>query len=146
MTTTTTLSTFKEVDKYLKQLELKTYSIKEIADIIKNITSLCKEGLFVEDLNNNFYKKFELIMHPETGKKISLNDCYVDLTYQRVLKLKVLVEHLKAIDRSKNPMQYDKMCAGSIDIAIRPNGKIYVWDGFRRSLIALLKGIQYPLF
>ena len=43
-------------------------------------------------------------------------------------------------------MQYDKMCAGSIDIAIRPDSKIFVWDGFRRSLIALLKGIRYPLF
>jgi len=146
MITTITLSTFKEVDKYLKQLELKIYSIKEIAYIIKNITSLCKEGLFVEDLNNSFYKDIELIMHPETKEKISLEDCYVDLTYQRVLKLKQLVDHLKATDRNNNPLQYDKMCAGSIDIAIRPDGKIFVWDGFRRSLIALLKGIQYPRF
>jgi hypothetical protein len=146
MTTTSDLTKFTDVDKYLKQLELKTYSLKEIADIIRNITSLCKEGLFVEDFNDNFYKDIELIMHPETGEKISLEDCYVDLTYQRVLKLKQLVDHLRATDRNNNPMQYDKMCAGSIDIAIRPDGKIFVWDGFRRSLIALLKGIRYPLF
>jgi hypothetical protein len=146
MTTTPDLTKFTDVDKYLKQLELKTYSLKEIADIIRNITSLCKEGLFVEDFNDNFYKDIELITHPETKLPISLEDCYVDLTYQRVLKLKTLVDHLKSTDRNKNPMQYDKMCAGSIDIAIRPNGKIYVWDGFRRSLIALLKGIRYPLF
>jgi hypothetical protein len=141
-----TLTTFTEVDKYLKQLELKTYSIKEIADIIRNIVSLCKEGLFVDDFNNNFYKDIELIFHPETGDKISLEECYVDLTYQRVLKLKQLVDHLRAVDRNNNPLQYDKMCAGSIDVAIRPDGKIYVWDGFRRSLIALLKGIRYPRF
>ena len=148
MTTPTTLdlTKFTDVDKYLKQLELKTYSIKEIADIIRNIVSLCKEGLFVDDFNDDFYKNIELIMHPETGDKISLEDCYIDLTYQRVLKLKQLVDHLRATDRNNNPMQYDKMCAGSIDVAIRPDGKLYVWDGFRRSLIALLKGIRYPLF
>jgi hypothetical protein len=146
MTTTLDLTKFTDVDKYLKQLELKTYSLKEIADIIRNIASLCKEGLFVGKFNNDFYKDVELIMHPETGDKLSLEDCYVDLTYQRVLKLKQLVDHLRAKDRNNNPMQYDKMCAGSIDIAIRPDGKIFVWDGFRRSLIALLKGIRYPLF
>ena len=146
MTTTLDLTKFTDVDKYLKNLELKTYSLKEIADIIRNITSLCKEGLFVDDYNDNFYKDFELIMHPKTEEKISLEDCYVDLTYQRVLKLIQLAKHLRATDRNNSPMQYDKMCAGSIDIAIRPDGKIFVWDGFRRSLIALLKGIQYPLF
>jgi len=146
MTTVPDLTKFPDVDKYLKQLELKQYSLKEMALIIKNITSLCKEGLFVNDINDDFYKEIELIMHPETGEKISLEDCYVDLTYQRVLKLKQLVDHLRATDRNNNPMQYDKMCAGSIDIAIRPDGKIFVWDGFRRSLIALLKGIRYPLF
>ena len=56
MTTTINLTKFTDVDKYLKQLELKTYSLKEIADIIRSITSLCKEGLFVEDLNDSFYK------------------------------------------------------------------------------------------
>ena len=52
MTTTTDLTKFTDVDKYLKNLELKTYSLKEIADIIRNITSLCKEGLFVDDYND----------------------------------------------------------------------------------------------
>ena len=104
-TTTTDLTKFTDVDKYLKSLELKTYSLKEIADIIRNITSLCKEGLFVDDYNDNFYKDAELIMHPKTGEKISLEDCYVDLTYQRVLKLIQLAKHLRATDRNNSPMQ-----------------------------------------
>ena len=140
------MNKFTEVEKFLKNLELKTYSIKEIADIIKRISSLTKEGLFVDKFMDDFYKDIELIKHPITGEKLSLEDCYVDLTYQRVLKLKQLVAHLRATDQDKNPMQYDKMCAGSIDLAIRPDGKCYVWDGFRRSLIALLKGVRYPLF
>ena len=140
------MNKFTEVDKYLKNLELKTYSIKEIADIIRSIVSLTKEGLFVDDYDDDFYKDIELIFNPNNDEKISLEDCYVDLTYQRVLKLKQLVDHLRSIDQDGNPMQYDKMCAGSIDLAIRPDGKCYVWDGFRRSLIALLKGVRYPLF
>ena len=140
------MNKFTEVDKYLKNLELKTYSIKEIADIIRNIVSLAKEGLFVDDYDDDFYKDIELIFNPNDDDKLSLENCYVDLTYQRVLKLKQLVDHLRATDKDGNPMQYDKMCAGSIDLAIRPDGKCYVWDGFRRSLIALLKGIRYPLF
>lgn len=137
---------FTEVEKYLKTLELKSYPIKDIADIIRNIKALAKEGLFVDDYNDRFYKDNELIFNPNTNEKISLENCYVDLTYQRVLKLKQLVNHLRSTDRDDNPMQYDKMCAGSIDLAIRPDGMCYIWDGFRRSLIALLKGVRYPLF
>ena len=137
---------FTDVDKYLKNLELKSYSLIEIVDLIRNIPTLKKEGLFRDVIFDNYYNDNELIFHPTTGKKISLRDVKVDLTYQRVLKLKVLIQHLRAKDKDNNPMNYDKMCAGSIDIAIRPEGDIYVWDGFRRSLIALLKGVQYPLF
>ena len=96
------MNTFNEVDKYLKNLELKTYSIKEIADIIRNIDSLTKEGLFVDDYDDDFYKDIELIFHPETGEKINVEDCYVDLTYQRVLKLKQLVDQLRATDKDGN--------------------------------------------
>jgi hypothetical protein len=38
---------------------------------------------------------------------------------------------------------FNKMLCGSVDIAIRPNGKGYVWDGFRRCIIALLNGIRF---
>ena len=121
---------FTDVDKYLKNLELKSYSLIEIVDLIRNIPTLKKEGLFRDLIFDNYYNDNELIFHPTTGKKISLRDVKVDLTYQRVLKLKVLIQHLRAKDKDNNPMNYDKMCAGSIDIAIRPEGDIYVWDGF----------------
>ena len=68
------MNKFTEVDKYLKNLELKTYSIKEIADIIRNISALVKEDLFVEKLIDDFYKDIELIKHPITGEKISLEE------------------------------------------------------------------------
>jgi hypothetical protein len=45
---------FTEVEKYLKTLELKSYPIKDIADIIRNIKALAKEGLFVDDYNDRF--------------------------------------------------------------------------------------------
>lgn len=139
---------FKDADAYLKNLELKTYTIKEIFDIVRSVVALEKEGLFknICEALDSFYKDNELLKHPVTGKKISILEIKVDLTYQRILKLKQLVDHLRAKDKDGNPMDYDKMCAGSIDIAIRPDGDIYCWDGFRRCLIALAKGIQYPLF
>jgi hypothetical protein len=137
---------FTEVDQYLKSLELKSYNLIEIANLIRNIPTLKKEGIFSDILFDDYYNNNELIFHPETGEKISLLDVRVDLSYQRVLKLKTLIQHLRAKDKDNNAMNYDKMCAGSIDIAIRPEGEIYVWDGFRRSLIALLKGVNYPLF
>ena len=138
--------TFKEVDKYLQNLELKSYPIKEIFETIRSISSLQSEGIFADQWSDNYYDDLELLKHPETGEKISLLDCYVDITYQRLLRLKVLVDHLRAKGVDGEPLEYDKMCAGSIDIAIRPDGEIFVWDGFRRSLIALLKGIKYPSF
>ena len=139
---------FKDADAYLKNLELKSYTIKEIFDIVRSVLALEKEGLFKDVCKalDSFYKDNELLKHPVTGKKISILEVKVDLTYQRILKLKQLVDHLRAKDKDGNPMDYDKMCAGSIDIAIRPDGDIYCWDGFRRCLIALAKGIQYPLF
>lgn len=139
---------FKDADAYLKNLELKSYTIKEIFDIVRSVLALEKEGLFKDICKtlDSFYKDNELLKHPVTGKKISILEVKVDLTYQRILKLKQLVDHLRAKDKDGNPMDYDKMCAGSIDIAIRPDGDIYCWDGFRRCLIALAKGIQYPLF
>ena len=60
------MNKFTEVEKFLKNLELKTYSIKEIADIIKRISSLTKEGLFVDKFMDDFYKDIELIKHPIT--------------------------------------------------------------------------------
>ena len=68
------MNKFTEVDKYLKNLELKTYSIKEIADIIRNISALVKEGLFVDDYDDEFYKIFELILNPNTDEKINLEE------------------------------------------------------------------------
>ena len=141
----TTMS-FKDADAYLKNLPLKSYTIKELADIIRSVPTLENEGLFEEQMNDDFYKDNELLMHPKTGEKISILDIKVDMMYQRILKLRQLADHLRSGDKDDNPMNYDKMCAGSIDIAIRPDGEIYCWDGFRRCLIALLKGIQYPLF
>lgn len=138
---------FKEANDFLKNLELKSYYLRDIVHLIRSISSLEKQGLFATEgvWNDEYFKDEELIKHPVTGEKISLWDVKVDLTYQRLINLKHLVDHLKATDIYNQPLQYDKMCAGSIDIAIRPEGDLYVWDGLRRSLIALLKGVRYVL-
>ncbi len=69
----------------------------------------------------------------EDGESLyDLNDLWVDLNYQRKLKLKNLLNNLKS---NKG---YSTEKAGHIDIAIRPNGKAFVWDGFRRAVMALI--------
>ena len=46
---------FTDVDKYLKNLELKSYSLIEIVDLIRNIPTLKKEGLFRDVIFDNYY-------------------------------------------------------------------------------------------
>jgi len=146
---------FKEVDSILKDLELKEYPLSHFVKLIVGIPSLQKEdGLFDQcpyynpdaKWRDDFYSEGEVLRHPETGEKISLEDVKVDMSYQRLLRLKKLIDHLRSIDHNDISLGYDKMCAGAIDIAIRPEGASFTWDGFRRSIIAMIFGIRYPKY
>lgn len=139
------MSKFKEVDSLLKNLELKKYPIIYFAELIVEILSLQKEGLFDECplFNSNAKWKDNFYDENQLNEKIDLTDCVVDLTYQRLLRLKKLIDHLRSLDLNGNDLKFDKMCAGAIDIAIRPDDDKCVWDGFRRSVIAILNGIRY---
>lgn len=64
-----------------------------------------------------------------------LNDIYVDLTYQRKLKIQEVINVLIAA------CGFDKDAAGHVDIAIRSDEKKFVWDGFHRVIMAALCGI-----
>jgi hypothetical protein len=47
----------------------------------------------------------------------------------------------KVLDKLKSHGTFNKEAAGHIDVAVRPNGKIYVWDGFRRTFMAGIVGL-----
>ena len=64
----------------------------------------------------------------------NIKDIWVDLDYQRKLELQRLLNRLEQEDG------YKAEYAGFIDLAIRPNGKKYVWDGFHRLIMAAICG------
>lgn len=146
------MAKMKDIERQLANLPLGRIKLSEIIDLIISIDQYQKEQLFENSpygrilnkpFNDNFYHEALIGVNPITGKKISLEDVWIDLTYQRVLRLKKIIQHLRRTSANGQRLYFDKMLAGSIDIAIRPGGEIYVWDGFRRSVLALLNGIRF---
>ena len=142
----------KEVERKLKLLPIGEYKLIDIVKMIVEADQLQKEGLFEKSpfgrvvntpYNDTFFKE-DIIKELKSYFPNGLEDLWVDLTYQRVLKLKKIIEHLRRKDMNNiQRLYFNKMLAGAIDIAIRPNGRGYVWDGFRRAIIALLCGVRF---
>lgn len=148
------MATFKEVEKQLTNLPLTKHKLIDIVKLITSIDKLQDQGLFdnspfntdvtmTKNWEDNFYHEQLQAKNPITGKKISLEDVWIDISYQRVLRLKKIISHLERLGIDNQPLEFNKMLAGSIDISVRPNGDVFVWDGFRRSIIALLNGKRY---
>lgn len=114
--------TFDKVRTALKDLPLGDHKLIDIVAIVKKCDTFTDETL--DSFIGAFYDK--------NSSTVKLEDLYVDLTYQRKLKLDNLLKNLK---RNKG---FSKEKAGHIDVAKRPNGRLYVWDGFRRAIMALI--------
>jgi hypothetical protein len=114
--------TFDKVRTALKDLPLGDHKLIDIVAIVKKCDTFTDETL--DSFIGAFYDK--------NSSTVKLEDLYVDLTYQRKLKLDNLLKNLK---RNKG---FSKEKAGHIDVARRPNGRLYVWDGFRRAIMALI--------
>ena len=73
----------------------------------------------------------------DTSSTIDLNKLWVDMTYQRSIRLKKILNKLK--DKG-----FMKSAAGAIDVAHRPHRKesneFFVWDGLRRCVMGALCG------
>ena len=119
-------SKLKEVAAALATLEIgKTYSIQEIIDTIKQV---CNHKT---DTTNSF----KMVDGPYKGATYRLDELYVDMTYQRRIRLTKIINKLKAIGG------FDINVAGAIDLAHRPcSGKMYVWDGLRRCIMVGMCG------
>jgi len=107
-----------------------THSIQEIVDLVKKIP-----GIYEETLNDLQSKPYDGPFKPEYH--VQLKDIYVDITYQRKLRLQKVIKKLLVAGG------FNKEAAGHIDLAIRSNDKKFCWDGFRRSIMAGLCGIEY---
>lgn len=99
--------------------------LKKIIDIL----------LSIDNFKSDTISKLKF-SHPYTEETIPLEDIYVDLTYQRKLRIQALINRLIEADG------FDKEVAGHIDLAIRTDGRMFVWDGFHRVIKAGLVGLD----
>ena len=130
------MATFTEVNKYLSELPIGTY---KLIDIVKKIQSISSkkhrtQQFLAQQLVDPSYRI--------RCSALNLKDIWVDISYQRSLKLKKIFDHLQLLDENQNAVGFSELLAGTVEFAIRPNGQVYVWDGFRRCMIALLNGID----
>ena len=132
------MATFNDIDGWLKRI-----SHKEIAvdTIVKKIMSLDKIKSNTATLLASQEDPYKHI--PEKDKKhhVYISNLYVDMSYQRTLRLRILINHL-ARESTHWQNKFDPFLAGDIDVSIRPNGQQFVWDGFRRAVLARIKGID----
>jgi len=127
--TDTSKMTLSQVNAKLKALPLGEHKLTDILQIIQNWD--CPQ----QDTIDCFVNAFPNIIN-NGQSKIYLKDVWVDLRYQRKLCMTNINKNLKYNEGFVPHM------AGHIDVAIRPNGKIYVWDGFRRAIMALMCGVE----
>lgn len=116
-----------EVAAALATLEIgKTYSIQEIIDTIKQV---CNH-------KTDTTKSFKMVSGNYEGvTAYLLSELYVDMSYQRRIRLTKIINKLKAVGG------FDKSVAGAIDIALRQrSGKHFVWDGLRRCIMVGMCG------
>ena len=100
--------------------------VKKIIDTLLSIDNLKQDT--IDKLNR---------AQPYTEEGlVPLEDIWVDLTYQRKLRLQAI------INRLTESGGFDKDVAGHIDLAIRTDGKKFVWDGFHRAIKAGLSGLK----
>ena len=108
---------FSKVAKTLATLEPGEHSILGIVQKIKDIKNL-KVDLDALADGSQFYADY--------GDTCNMRDLYVDITYQRKVRLQKLMNHLEELEG------YDTAVAGTIDTIVRPNigksGKKFVWD------------------
>jgi hypothetical protein len=111
----------------LASLKYQNYDMSGLIDIALSVTNLKTNTL--NSLTPD--SKYEPEKH---GKLLKIRDAKVCIKYQRKMRL------VKLLDKLKANGGFSKEAAGHIDVAIRPNGEIFVWDGFRRLFLAALSG------
>lgn len=119
---------FSEASGQLANLNYCDYALKDLVYIARSVNNLKSSTLDAITLPLPYESRQDLV---------SINDLNVSVKYQRKMRLK------KVLDKLKRHGGFNKEAAGHIDVAIRPNGKIYVWDGFRRTFMAGIVGLEY---
>jgi len=112
---------FSEAAGLLANLKYQDYKLKDLVDIGKSVTNFKQTTLEQIELPKQYDNSPSLVQ---------IKELKVDIRYQRKMRFK------KLIDKLKSAGTFNKEAAGHIDVAKRPNGDLYVWDGFRRAFMA----------
>lgn len=119
------ISTYREVKGYLASLPVDK-PIKVI-DLVNKIKSISNHKKGTED-------SFKMIKPYEPYTTADLDELWVDMSYQRRIRLD------KIVNKLQNAGGFDKSAAGTVDVAVRSGGRKFVWDGFRRCLMVGICG------
>ena len=105
--------------------------INAMSGIVKlvNILNIIKT---IDNLKTDTLDNLNPVDDYPVGTPIS--DIYVDLSYQRKLKIQEIINRLVKNDG------YDKTAAGHLDLAKRNDGRLFCWDGFHRGIMAGIVG------
>lgn len=119
---------FNEAAGHLANLEYRVYNLNDLTKVVQSVQNFKTSTL--DRLNPPpSYSKNDPSL-------VDLKEIFVDCKYQRKMRLNHIVSKLK------KEGGFVVEAAGHIDVALRPDGKMYVWDGFRRSLMASLVGVD----
>ena len=115
---------FSTISEYISTLSGE-HNVQDIVDTILQISNLKSKTL-------------DKLTASEDGTDVTyhhINTLYIDMTYQRRIRLRKLIKKLVDWDG------FDDDLAGSIDIATRhSSGRSYIWDGARRAIMRGLCG------
>lgn len=126
MTSISNSTKFGDVAAALATLTGDKVSVQEIVDTILQISNFKEKTM----------KGVERSLEYEGPDGLHIKYIFVDMNYQRKIRLRKLINKLQELGK------FDQTVAGSVDIAERPNGEYFVWDGLRRIIMAALTGMK----
>jgi len=121
---------YNEVEAFLLGLRDGVYSVGDIIDAILQIGNF-KSKTFPKISPTGIPPSYT-----EETPLVNLYDLYVDMDYQRKIQLAKLISNL--VEKGG----FCKTPAGTIDFAIRNDGRKFVWDGLGRCLMAGMIGMK----
>jgi hypothetical protein len=119
---------FNEAAGRLASLQYTVHDLQKLLEIGKSVDNLKKTTLDKIRLPKQY--------DSSNNNLVKLEELKVDIAYQRKMRLK------KLVDKLKKEGGFNKETAGHIDIAVRPDGTKFIWDGFRRAFMAGLVGLE----
>ena len=99
--------------------------VVKLKDIITTIKS-------IDNFKNDTLDKLNPVNDYLEG--VSIDEIYIDLSYQRKLILQQLINRLIRYGG------FSKEAAGHIDLAQRKDGRLFGWDGFHRAIMGGIAG------